>query len=214
VKRKSRKRAGGSSGRGDEVDPNLTYPIIINAQMQPIINATLNPAPPNFIKDFLPMISASITAVAVVIIGSHLAYIWTGKAEKQKRQYELKKEAYFSALTAIIDIRRRWEDLRKVKLQHNTQNDLLDNHTAHDNAQLERKFDELTNQLMLHQMKMKIVASGEINIIFDQILSKAKKIEDFEVYMDAVFNHLVPAIKADLLQTELQAQKPWWRFWK
>lgn len=188
------------------MSPNLTYPILINAPINPTINATLN-APSNFIKDWIP----PITAIVVVIIGSYLTYVWAMKAEKQIRQYELKKDAYFSALTAIIDIRQIWEDLRKAKEQ---QPHTLRNHIIQDNTQLERKFNDLRNQLTLLQMKMDIVASDEINEIFDLILEKATRIEDFDVFRDAIFNRLVPAIRVDLLQTELQAKKSWWQFWK
>jgi hypothetical protein len=63
-------------------------------------------------------------------------------------------------------------------------------------------------------MKMDIVASDEINEIFDLILEKATRIEDFDVFRDAIFIRLVPAIRVDLHQKELQAKKSWWQFWK
>ena len=63
-------------------------------------------------------------------------------------------------------------------------------------------------------MKMEIVASDEINEIFDEILKKATKIEDFDVYADAIFKRLIPAIKKDLLQAEQLTKEHWWQFWK
>ena len=69
------------------------------------INAALNHASPNLIKDWLP----SITAIVVVIIGGILTYLSTIRIEEQKRQYELKKDAYFNIMGAIVDFRRENE---------------------------------------------------------------------------------------------------------
>jgi hypothetical protein len=91
-----KKKNGGNSGGGLEMDPNLTYPVILNAS----INATLSPAPSNVIKDWLP----SIISIIVVIMAGLTTYFFTARIEERKREYELKKETYIGYLEILCDI--------------------------------------------------------------------------------------------------------------
>jgi hypothetical protein len=95
VGKRRRLRVGGSGG-GLEMDPNLTYPVILNAP----INVTLSPAPSNIIKDWLP----SIISIIVVIMAGLTTYFFTAIIEERKREYELKKETYIGYLEILCDI--------------------------------------------------------------------------------------------------------------
>jgi hypothetical protein len=57
--------------------------------------------------------------LAIVIIGGFLTYFFTTTIEKQKQEYELKKQVYFDTLDTIISTRRLFNKRDKIifKLQ-------------------------------------------------------------------------------------------------
>lgn len=113
--RKSRKKVGGGSGKGIKLDPNLTYPIVLNAS----IYATLDQAPSNLVKDwFMPLLS-----IVVVIIGAFATYLTTITIEREKNLYDLKKSVFFDIMKTIItarDLQIRLNDLAKRTQEFDT----------------------------------------------------------------------------------------------
>ena len=160
------------------------------------INAALNHASPNLIKDWLP----SITAIVVVIIGGILTYLSTIRIEEQKRQYELKKDVYFNIMGVIVDFRSENETYNEL---YNSSKKL----TGDPTVPLDR-IKRIKDLLKLLEMKMKISTGEDINCIFGDVIRKAQNVEDYQAFNDAVFNQLIPAIKDDLMKN----QKHWWQF--
>jgi hypothetical protein len=192
------------------MDPNLTYQIILNAP----INATLNPAPTDLIKDWLP----SITAIIVVIIGGFLTYTATIRIEEQKRHYELKKEVYFSVLEAIAESRQKRrkkgvndkakeeEELTKYKKE------LIDFHRF-DSSEIE-KIEitplDLAEFLALNRVKVEICGSRKVISLFIKAINASKNLGPGKGFYFIVIFELVPAIREDLMGS----RKPWYLFWK
>jgi hypothetical protein len=77
------------------MDPNSTYPIVLNATL----NATLIQSPQPLWKDWFP----AIVSILVVILGSLSTYYVTIMVERNKRKYELKKGVYFEALEILSE---------------------------------------------------------------------------------------------------------------
>jgi hypothetical protein len=183
------------------MDPsNLTYPIVFNAS----INATLNPTPPNLIKDWLP----SIISIVVVIIGGLITYFVAIRIEEQKHQYELKKEVYFGVLDAIYEVNRL-----RIELYRSIHRDARKDSNLSSIEETTKMLLELTLLLKLHQSKMQICANEEINRIFDDVIVKAPNIRDDGTYIEfdnAVRNKLIPAMNDDLMKS----RKNWLRSWK
>jgi len=94
-----KKNTGGTSGV-DEIDPNLTYPIVLNA--------TLIQQPQPLWKDWIPI----IVSILVVILGGLITYYVNIMIERKKRQYELKRDTYFEALSNLQKLQKVSFDTR------------------------------------------------------------------------------------------------------
>jgi hypothetical protein len=176
------------------MDPNLTYPIVIN----PVINATLIPAASNTIKDWLP----SIISVVVVLVGGAITYLITTQINEKNRRYELRKEVYLEVLSAIFNAKNAYHDLdegEELEWQPEKMVDLL------------KKVDKAHDLLKLLEYKLEICANREVIGIYMDIMIKVPEIKSplgielkeylkqtQEFYSDFE-NKLVPAMKKDLM---------------
>jgi len=78
------------------MDLNLTQPILFNGTL----NATLIQPSDPWYKDWFP----AIISIFVIILGGLITYYVNFKLDRDKRQFELKKEVYFDSLNTISDI--------------------------------------------------------------------------------------------------------------
>lgn len=176
------------------MDPNLTYPIVIN----PMINATLIPAASNTIKDWLP----SIISVVVVFVGGAITYLVTTQINEKNRRYELRKEVYFEVLSAIFNAKKAFKDLDEAKELEESREKLVF---------LMGKVNKEYELLKLLEYKIEICANKEVIGIYREIMinvPETKSIlgntleeylkEDRE-FSSALENKLVPAMKRDLM---------------
>jgi hypothetical protein len=196
------------------LDPNLTYPVFLNAS----INATIAQSPSNPIKDWLP----SIISIAVVIIGGFITYFVTVQIEKQKKEYELKKEVYFGVLNTIVEMRQKWKDLDKLKIQVPVDekwkdlDNLKKQALVKDYDTLIRYNRDLEDLLALNRMKIGVCGGHEILRVFDEatnVLSKVPGVESIKKqtdFLNIVYTRLIPAMEDDLMRS----RKHWWQFWK
>lgn len=142
-----------------------------------------------------------------MIVGGILTYLSTIKIEKDKRQYELRKEVYFDLMSAIIDFRREYEEYELDRTNIVESKSLIFSTMSH--PQIER-LKRASALLKLLQMKMEICASKDTNRICRDAILKAQNVEDYQAFNDTVFNQLIPAMEEDLTKN----QQHWWQFWK
>jgi hypothetical protein len=214
----------------DPIDLNASInATLFQAPLNVSINATLNPAPPNLIKDWLP----SIISVVVVIVGGFMTYFGATKIEERRREYELKEEVYFEVLNAILDLRRRYEDVIEAKKKSDLSAEKVgsarwdfdtaspkslsfdDSKKKNDLAELLEKLKDSADSLKLIKLKLEICSDEKVSRLFGDAVSKSqwddptdeKSYQDFK---DTVFNELIPVIKEDMFKS----QKHLWEFWK
>jgi hypothetical protein len=83
------------------MDLNLTQPILFNGTL----NATLIQSPDPWYKDWFP----AIVSLFVVILGGLITYHVTINVERDKRQYELKKQVYMDIIDWVLKFERNRE---------------------------------------------------------------------------------------------------------
>lgn len=225
----AKKRDGGSSGGRIELDPNLTYPVILNVSLNP----TLANTPSNLVKDwFVPLLS-----IIVVIIGGFTTYITTRSIEREKNLYDLKKSVFFNIMEIVITAKNLMEtqtdlfertkkadiEIAQLKLiQTQSQTNSEDYIKRLKNAgeevesrrqealRLKQEFRKYVDMLRLQQMNLAICANDETNHVFVRIIAKSNLITQ-EQFLEEVLKELIPALRNDLIGSK---SKRWWQFWR
>ena len=130
------------------MDPNLTQHIVINA--------TLNKMPSNLLSN---PITSLITGI---VLGGVVTYFCNISLEKNKRQFELKKETYFEALDILLKMQRisiKTQQLLKIKTSDS------------DQTTINNEFYETYDRLKLIKSKLKICnGSKKIEAIINDFL--------------------------------------------
>jgi hypothetical protein len=129
-------------------------------------------------------------SIIVVITGGFITYFVTVQIEKQKREYELKKEIYFGVLDAINEVRRKWSTM-----DHDQQIQIFENR-------------DLFSSLVLNHLKVETFASNKVKRIYGQVLSAFDELKPGDALYNIVYEQLIPAIRNDLMRS----RKGWWQF--
>ena len=211
--RRSRKRAGGGSGEGNKMDPNLTSPIVLNA----VLNATLNQPPQPWWFSLIPL----LMPLLVVFLGAYGTYYVSIQLGNRKNQYDLKVKIYFELLDTINLLKAIEESLEIIaKLQEGE----FKNKMRHDEA---LRFNEANKSFKLILPKLRIVCNTDVQdklIDLNSYLSSANATEyDPMVSMEKQID-LTQAIRDDLASGKGFGPSPfiihsteakhWWQFRK
>jgi hypothetical protein len=169
------------------MDANFTYPIILNA--------TLIQPPQPLWKDWFP----AIVSILVVILGGIITYYATITIERDKRQYEIKKQVYMDILDASVKTvfadRRIHESEMKGELMR---------------ASDARILTDLSPQLELLATKL-LLCGGAIEV-YEFI---TKKLYNYGTYTgEEWFDSDFKSKLISLMRQDLERSRHWWQFWK
>jgi hypothetical protein len=227
--RRSRKRAGGNFGGGNEMDPNLTQPVVLNAS----INAILIPAPSNPIKDWLP----AIISIVVVILGAIATYYVNNQIEMNKRRFELKQKVYFKGLELASEQIVLWGrqhlliDAAKVQINQlpsDLPSDLIIVFTAIKNKlpvsqgiefeEQDKKIRQNATLLLIQSTKIDVVGNEATKKYFSDICGSVFDLAKSSSYANYTKSSREFIKKVEnfglAVEDDLINQPKWWQFWK
>ena len=179
--------------KGIGMDANFTYPIVLNT--------TLIQPPQPLWKEWLPV----IVSILVVILGGLSTYYVTIVVERNKRQYELKKQIYFEALEVFSKYNRFISEDLDIAWSnpHYT----------------EEVRDEFLIKFRILKLKLEFCGAPQqitsyISAIMDEmdeILEEKFKFDN----TDRFIKETIQELKLDLLKSYGKPKaKHWWQFWK
>jgi hypothetical protein len=189
--RRSRKKAGGSSG-GDKMDINLTGQFWIIP-----INLMVSISEPSW---WLPLINlVNLLPLLVVVIGAYFTYHYAHRLDNEKNRYDLKVKIYFEVLDLIHSFKMYKETisfLKKKPLSEKRNVRIKD---------LSGKSKETSLLLFLHIAKLQVVSNSDIiNKFFDLLNCVNSNETDFDLRIFAYKQlKLTKAIRKDLGGEEL-----------
>jgi hypothetical protein len=187
ARKRRRKKAGGNSGGGIEIGHDLTYPIVLNATLI---------QPPPLWKDWLP----AIVSVFIVILGGLITYYVNIKLERDKRQFESRKQAYNEFLDVASEVKCFLDRSKEA----NQGGPKIDPHEG---------YDLINHDLNLASAKIRIFGSNKINGIVNKYYPILFESGNDNVYY-TFENELIAAIKQEFSMPEEARAKSWRRFWK